>query len=158
VRVALTQGGQELGDITAHQPQMITGRGTARQQTTTEGDLVRENGSTRKSSTRSSDDEPTRDRRRHQREMARYRPRAAASASFNSLALSICETSFQCPWNRSEASDGNLPRPPTNTMTALNGPLATPRGSRSRLACANGGPARRYARRTGSVAPARIHK
>jgi hypothetical protein len=41
VRIGLTQGVHEMGDVT-HQPQMIPGRGTVRQQMTSEGDLVRE--------------------------------------------------------------------------------------------------------------------
>jgi hypothetical protein len=48
VRIALLQGVQELGYFVAHQPQMIPGRGTARQQMTAEGDLVTEKGYTRK--------------------------------------------------------------------------------------------------------------
>jgi hypothetical protein len=45
--------------------------------------LVSENDYTRKSSTRSLDDQPTRDRRSHQRDTASHEPKAAASASFN---------------------------------------------------------------------------
>jgi hypothetical protein len=101
VRVALVEGAQQLGDVVAHLRQIIPTQRSVRQRVAglklrrtrswamrsckcpMSHLLVSEKDYTRKSSTRSSDDEPKRDRGRHHCETARHRPRSAASPSFN---------------------------------------------------------------------------
>jgi hypothetical protein len=101
VRIAALEGAQQLGNV-GHQPHRISTSRRARQRVAglklrsmrswamrscscpLSRLLVREKGYTRKRSTRSSDDGPTRDRCCHHCEMAVHRPRAATLASFNS--------------------------------------------------------------------------